>query len=452
MASTLLLMRHGKAKAIEPDQADFDRELTEAGKRSLAANLPSMLVQLEKGTRSVQVWASPSSRTMQTAEHLVKALRERGVKPDGEILPVRSLWDQDYAAFLDAVRECSADNVIAIGHNPMIEELTAQVSGARIPFATGAIAAIQMNWNQAEQDAAAPETANESSNRLLWFSQGPISQHWRTLVQMEKMLRSADANVSERLEAFFENPEDIETMHKFRVSIRTMRSLVDFVKPWQDAKQNASMQDALKEVVGITSRLRELDVLAEQAKEAEATSYALVNFLEGQAAEERERVSNALSGKRVRKLLERVDSQASDIRWKRTYRECGLPARQIRARFDEMADDLEHDLSALNLADVEPTHDVRKNAKRVRYAAENFKSLIGEDAIDVAKGMTAHQDNLGAVCDARVNIDIINALQESEDLPDQVAWDLTLLRAQNETFLYTTLREQAIANSDKALS
>ena len=39
-------------------------------------------------------------------------------------------------------------------------------------------------------------------------------------------------------------------------------------------------------------------------------------------------------------------------------------------------------------------------------------------------------------------------IHESEDLPDQIAWDLTLLRAQNETFLYTTLREQALANSD----
>ncbi|MBQ6522223.1 MAG: hypothetical protein IJI15_05295 [Atopobiaceae bacterium] len=54
--------------------------------------------------------------------------------------------------------------------------------------------------------------------------------------------------------------------------------------------------------------------------------------------------------------------------------------------------------------------------------------------------MTAHQDNLGAICDARVNIDIINGFALNE-LPEPIAWDLALLRAENETFLYKTLRE-----------
>ena len=88
---------------------------------------------------------------------------------------------------------------------------------------------------------------------------------------------------------------------------------------------------------------------------------------------------------------------------------------------------------------AEKTHDVRKSAKRVRYDAEKFSALVGDDAVDVAKDMTAHQDNLGAICDARVNIDIINGI-DVDSLPEPVAWDLAFLRAQNETFLYSTLR------------
>ena len=51
----------------------------------------------------------------------------------------------------------------------------------------------------------------------------------------------------------------------------------------------------------------------------------------------------------------------------------------------------------------------------------------------------AHQDNLGDVCDARANIRLINEFLE-RDLPETVVWELTLLRAQNETFLYSTLK------------
>jgi CHAD domain-containing protein len=101
---------------------------------------------------------------------------------------------------------------------------------------------------------------------------------------------------------------------------------------------------------------------------------------------------------------------------------------------------LREDLDALDFAEVEKTHDVRKQAKRVRYSAERFRDILGDDATGVAKDMTAHQDNLGAICDARVNIDIINGFQLDE-LPEPVAWDLALLRAENETFLYSTLRE-----------
>ena len=442
MASTLMLMRHGKAKAIEEGQVDFDRELTEAGKRSLCATLVDQLAQVDSVPEPIEVWSSPATRAVQTALLLVAALKQRNAKVSNEVLMVDSAWEQDGPKLLDEICDSPAETVVVVGHNPMIEDLTAELTGARIPFATGGIAAIQLNWASQENKADPQLTENERSHRLLWFSQGPISQHWRTLVQMEKTLRNASKTVTERLDAFFENPDDVETMHKFRVSIRTMRSLLVFVKPWQESKQNASMQADLKEVVGATSRLRELDVLADQAREAAATSDELVAFCEAEAAAERARVAEVLMDKRTKKRLKNVDDESKDIRWKRRYCDEGLPATDIRKRFDEIADKLEFDLENLDLADVEPTHDVRKAAKRVRYVAENFKDLIGDDAVDIAKGMTAHQDNLGAVCDARVNIDIINGFQDRDDIPESVAWDLALLRAQNETYLYTTLRNR----------
>ena len=43
MSKILILMRHGKAQRPIEGQPDFERQLTEAGKRSLAATLPASL-------------------------------------------------------------------------------------------------------------------------------------------------------------------------------------------------------------------------------------------------------------------------------------------------------------------------------------------------------------------------------------------------------------------------
>lgn len=431
MSDTIILMRHGKAQRPTEDMLDIERKLTESGKRSLAATLPRSLGLLPTNAR-IEVWSSPAARAEQTARIMQKSCKRHGAKIADDIVMVDALWSQDDEAFLAQVHDCDADCVIAVGHNPFIEDLTAKLTGSRIDFATGGFAAVRLP----EQNADGEQVAQ---GRLLWFAQGPISQRWKTLVHMEGIIGDCEDAVHEKLQAFLDNPDDIETMHKFRVSCRTLRSLVAFVKPWQDAKQNQSAQDDLKAIVAETSRLRELDVLTEQASEMESSSTDLVEFCALRAEEERERVIDVLQSKRVAKRLDNVASQLHSIKWRKELALNGLESGEVRKRFDELASSLESDLAALNLADVEKTHDVRKSAKRVRYDAEKFMPLIGADAVDIAKNMTAHQDNLGAICDARVNVDLINSF-DAETLPEAVAWDLALLRAQNETFLYSTLK------------
>ncbi len=433
MSDTLILMRHGKAQRPSDDMLDMERKLTEAGKRSLSATLLYSLGLLSGKGTSVQVWSSPAARAEQTARIMMKACKRHGADVASDLVLVDALWSQDADAFLQMVESCESDVVVAVGHNPFIEDVTAKLTGSHIDFATGGFAAIDLS----------KETTTEGSvsypGRLLWFAQGPVSQRWRTVVHMERVLGDAADAVRERLDAFLAQPDDIETMHKFRVSIRTLRSLVAFVAPWQVPSQNKSVQAELKDIVAETSRLRELDVLTEQASAMEGSSLEFVAFCSDEAAQERARVSKVLSSKRTEKRIERVRNELHDVKWRKFVNAAGLEEADIRSRFDELAKSLEDDLAALDMTDVEKTHDVRKSAKRVRYDAEKFKALIGEDAVDIAKDMTAHQDNLGAICDARVNIDIINGL-DLESLPDAVAWDLALLRAQNETFLYTTLR------------
>ena len=436
MRKMLVLVRHGKALQATDGQADFDRELSKAGKRSLNAKLPQMLAQFEPGRAGTAIWASPSARSMQTAKLLASALEARGVRMADCIEEHDSLWDQNEDAFLAELPSSPEDVVFAVGHNPFVEELAFRLTGARIPCSPGGFICIDVDYPDDVEDVQLP---NAGTSQLLWFSQGPVSQHWKTLVQLENTLKEASDTVESRRKAFFEDPDDIETMHKFRVSIRTLRSLVAFIKPWQEAEQNALSQSLLRDVVACTSRLRELDVFSSQAKDSSDASGELVAFCENEARGERKQVSKVLQSKTMRKKLDKALSQTRSIKWKRSVAAEGLPPETIRKRFDALAEKLEGDVADLRLSEAEQTHDVRKRAKRVRYAAESFKGILGDDAVGIAKGMTSHQDNLGAVCDARVNIGMINGFLERE-LPEAVAWDLTLLRAQNETFLYSALK------------
>jgi len=66
--------------------------------------------------------------------------------------------------------------------------------------------------------------------------------------------------------------------------------------------------------------------------------------------------------------------------------------------------------------------------------AELCADVLGADAVDVARGMNAHQDGLGDICDARANIRLIDGFL-GRDLSEHVRRELVHLQARNEAYL-----------------
>ena len=248
--------------------------------------------------------------------------------------------------------------------------------------------------------------------------------------------------IEDRREAFFADPGDIETIHRFRTRIRALRSLVTFIKPWQNATQNAETQAILKEIVGYTSLLRELDVLEKHVRAKEDFSPKFVDFCKKEASEERAKVLETLASKHVSKSFERAMASAKNVTWKKRLVRQGLPQGAVRARFDPMVETIGSELAHVDLRDAEQTHDVRKRAKRTRYVAEYCSGILGPDVVDIAAAMTAHQDTLGDVCDARANIRLVDEFLQ-RDLPKAVIRDLTTMRKQNEVFLRNVLETES---------
>lgn len=245
MVSRLVLVRHAKTQARNPELIDKDRQLTRAGRYSIEARFPiSLQLLADEDAAEVKVWSSPALRAMQTAEVVAHALGVDGIE-------VRdSLYANSVDAFMAELVE-EQGTVIAVGHNPFMDELYARLSGAPQGMGTGAMASFGF--------AATDDPASVGS-WLEWFVQGPRVVLWQSIVDVEDALSDAAARIARCSVKLLENPDDPESLHQYRISLRIARSLLGFLAPYcKGAALRKTMRD-IKKLQDPTSRLRELDM------------------------------------------------------------------------------------------------------------------------------------------------------------------------------------------------
>ncbi|MEZ6057772.1 MAG: histidine phosphatase family protein [Planctomycetaceae bacterium] len=141
----LWLMRHAKSSWEHAELDDFSRPLNRRGNR-VAPLMGRWLSMQESGIDTVV--SSTAVRAQQTASHVLAHL------PSGTTLEsTGALYLATVSQWVDEVRRF--DNcrnvVLAIGHNPGMEDLLAEVADAGIPFPTAAITLLTLkieHWSQ----------------------------------------------------------------------------------------------------------------------------------------------------------------------------------------------------------------------------------------------------------------------------------------------------------------
>lgn len=477
MTKTIVLLRHGKEPGPKPASAGRSRLRIHASRRALAARLPQNLALWPRVQRT-EIWVSPIVLPYITASIFSKALaRAQGSAPEPQKMSF--LGNGDIAAFLRAVAQSDADCIVCVEENPFVEETCALLTGARLSFLPGAMAAVSApdtaldalrgaagQPGEADGTAAGDgeaaagaegaacagagaENAAEGAEpaaagcTLLWFTQGPDPKPWQTLVEAEDVLEKSFGKVEDRLATFLNDPNDPETLHKLRVSIRTLRSLLLFLAPFGKKEKLRQAQRDLRRLVLPTSRLRELDVLADEALRMDPPASELACACGRLREQERDRVLAVLSSDKARQALDRVETACRRFPWKRRIEENGLGRQKIARRFDQALLQVEKHLATCDLADAEATHRLRKEAKRVRYAAEGFAAFIGDDpSREASRAMKAVQDDLGALCDARVNASIVADFPR-KGLSEQALRDLAAMEARSRYLIARRLRDSA---------
>jgi phosphohistidine phosphatase len=141
MAQQLWLLRHGEA---EPHDAapDDERALTERGRdqsRAAGGALKALEVEVHL------CFTSPKLRARETAE---LACAELGVEP---IVEEALAEDFDGRAALDLMRVAGADKrVLVVGHEPDFSQVVYDLTGGRVDFKKGGIAAVRLDGSHGE--------------------------------------------------------------------------------------------------------------------------------------------------------------------------------------------------------------------------------------------------------------------------------------------------------------
>ena len=173
--------------------------------------------------------------------------------------------------------------------------------------------------------------------------------------------------------------DDPEDLHDLRVAARRLRALLRAADVLLVPEWSQPLRDELKWLGGELGPARDLDVLLEHLRaeaaalgEDEAAFAEVLQKLEAQRADARDRLLAALAGDRYHALLEALDAASR-----------APHARALDAPLDELAAaEFKRLAKAVKRLGDDPTdealHNVRIKGKRARYAAELAEPVVGE--------------------------------------------------------------------------
>ena len=234
---------------------------------------------------------------------------------------------------------------------------------------------------------------------------------------------------------------DIEGVHDMRVASRRLRSALHDFRPYLRKKVR---QKGLRRMARALGAVRDEDVAiaalqklaAEVSEDAEASEdvAAGLNHIIDERSWRRERARKALerviSEWRVLRLREKLgfrfvratqspyeespDAEANHSEGL-SFRRAGseIISKRLKEMY-ELGESLYHPF------EVEPLHDMRIAAKRLRYAMELFSQCFGESLAPFSEEVAQIQDSLGELHDCDVWIeDLGNRLRQSYDAVEE---------------------------------
>lgn len=449
MVRTVVLVRHGKSESAQKGREDASRPLTAAGLRAIKATYPRTFGLLEGA--DIHIWTSPYTRAFQTAEVVSEAVG------DGCIEGHYSLVRSDAREFLRDLLEASGETVIAVGHNPVIEDVADCLLGYRLPFDKGTAAAIALSV----PDDAQEVKVSDLSGELLWFVKGPDWHRWKALQHLSDSIARASDDFSAAVTKAFDSNDDAQLIDDVRMKAGRLRAFLSFVRPFARERRVVEVISYLDDILREANRLYSYDMLCQEIASRRYASHSqLINNLgTGLRMEENRplsldeelsapdpqptlyehacavrgeawgRMRRIFRSKKEAKNFDSFVGKAHDLKWRRHIEEGGLPSEVLQTRYRDLAAGLTEEWSALYFGD-------RKAVDRLRLDMERMK-VIGDELLDRAdaaptflpSALLQSYDDIKELCGIRT-MRMIIAHWDTAKLHGEATYQMVALNAQ----------------------
>lgn len=399
----LILIRHGQAEASSADGSDFRRALTPAGRERLENAYPSLARYLN-AKASCEVWTSPKTRALQTAEVLCRYMPH--VSP--EIQPF--LEDGDLDAFADAIRSHKhGDTLVVIGHEPYLSDWVRAMTGLDVHFKKGCGEMLYLPPHAPERAIRIAGIDFDQMKTLDLFSV-PVGVGIATLIerQHKQIIKARDT--------FLDDPDDSDALSQLRIALRSQYALLEFIepyckhKPFRKAERlYLSLYDDLEPLRAINailktihnSRKLELATLADaMIIEQNNAIMHLCDHLSRQDSEED--YNEALHQTTAALMTAKETAPLGDL---------------ARGQFTHHYRIVQNAVCATDFTDLPATERLRALCKTSRYLFEFFSPLADYQLAQQYLRIRRLNQRLSIYCDTFYNLDQLQELLGENDDP-----------------------------------
>lgn len=202
---------------------------------------------------------------------------------------------------------------------------------------------------------------------------------------------------------------DPEAVHDLRVAVRRTRSLLVTTRHLAPDRPRRALAQQLRWVVEVTSPVRDLEVLLREVSALPGLG-TIEDLLVGDLVAARSTMAGALTSERFDRLIAdgrtladhlRADATTSSSARRHARRHIWKAYRRVRR----------HGAAVGDAAPASQLHQLRKDAKRLRYLLELFGGLLDGDRVAaVVADLRGLQDVLGEVQDTQVQAEALHAL------------------------------------------
>ena len=406
----IIFVRHGKAEELSAVSEDSKRQLTKEGKKSIKATV-DQIVNYIKSENEIYIWSSSAARAIQTAKILADKLNVHNLKMYHFILT------GDYDAFVNEMKELKEKTtLIVVGHEPHLSDWSKQIQDKNIPFEKGTMAGFEIQNMEPIQGLLRwivyPDLylANEKTTR----KKKKISKD-----EYCEILKENVGEIEKYKRQFLLITDDKETVHRLRIKIRRIRSLLSFIKPLIEASEYAAIQEKLKNMEQKFSKIREIDVLLAgwdllkcHNTEVLRNHDVLLELLETKRKQE---VEMLLEYEKSRDFDKELLEISDVIKQLHIDIQEGVPFYAFSSkRIKKWHNKLENNIKILNNNDIEAIHNTRIEFKKVRYVEDSLNSFGIQKKRNLSE-LERSQDVLGDLCDTYRNIATLKELIESSE-------------------------------------